>query len=142
MSEYKCNLTKSRQRLKNHFNSKQKIRGRTIRLSLRTGRGSVAGLYFACLFFFLTLTSKQALRPLNKPVFFGTRFLRLKSSSVYFFDSELLVELMAIFCSRFQKKERKHRPMVLLRKSLTNRAPVANTFSTLSNLKSTLNRSF
>lgn len=68
--EYKCNLTKSRQRLKNHFNSKQKIRGRTIRLSLRTGRGSVAGLYFACLFF-LTLKSKQALRPLKKPVFFG-----------------------------------------------------------------------
>ena len=32
----------------------------------------------------------------------GTRFLHLKSSSIYFFDSELLIELMArsIYCSR------------------------------------------
>lgn len=70
------------------------------------------------LFFHSSLNDQQFEALRKKPVFFGTRFLRLKSSSVYFFDSELLVELMArsIFCSRFKRKERNHRPMVLLRK--------------------------
>ena len=70
------------------------------------------------LFFHSSLNDSQFEALRKKPVFFGTRFLRLKSSSVYFFDSELLVELMArsIFCSRFKRKERNHRPMVLLRK--------------------------
>lgn len=46
---------------------------------------------------------------LKRNRFFCTRFLRLKSSSVDFFDSELLVELMAgsFFCSRFKRKKRR-----------------------------------
>lgn len=96
------------------------------------------------LIFFHSSLNDQQFEALRKRSALGSHYVKLKSSSVYFFNSELLVELMArsIFCSRFKRKERNHLPMFYESLGLTDTAPVANTFSTLSNLKSTLNRSF
>lgn len=58
-------------------------------------------------------------RSWQKAVFSALAFFVLSQVQFpFFFDSELLVELMArsIWCSRLKRKERNHRPMVLLRK--------------------------
>lgn len=88
------------------------------------------------LVFFHSSLNDQQFEALRNRFFFGTRFLRLKSSSVSFFDSELLVEGEIDFLFEVQEEGEEPPPYGKVR------SPVANTFSTLSNLKSTLNRSF